>query len=71
MITATVDATGKVTGVKAGNVTITATSTADPSKQAAAAVTVNGGPTVVNPSIAINSVLGRWERTLLARRGMR
>ena len=54
--TATVDATGKVTGVKAGNVTITATSTADPSKAAAAAVTVNAGPVVVNPTIAINSV---------------
>lgn len=54
--TATVDATGKVTGVKAGNVTITATSTADPSKAAAAAITVNAGPVVVNPSIAINSV---------------
>jgi hypothetical protein len=54
--TATVDAAGKVTGVKAGNVTITATSTADPSKAAAAAITVNAGPVVVNPSIAINSV---------------
>jgi hypothetical protein len=54
--TATVDATGKVTGVKAGNVTITATSTADPSKAAASAVTVQGGPVVITPSIAINSV---------------
>jgi hypothetical protein len=54
--TATVDATGKVTGVKAGNVTVTATSTADPSKAAAAAITVNAGPVVVNPTIAINSV---------------
>jgi hypothetical protein len=54
--TATVDGAGKVTGVKAGNVTITATSTADPSKAAAASVTVNGGVVNPNPTISINSV---------------
>jgi len=53
---ASVDATGKVTGVSAGTATIIATSTADPSKAAASVITVTGAPTVVTPTIAINSV---------------
>lgn len=52
---ATVDATGKVTGVGAGTATIIATSTADATKAAASVITVNP-ITVINPSIAINSV---------------
>jgi hypothetical protein len=52
---ATVDATGKVTGVGSGTATIIATSTADASKAAASVITVT--PIIlVNPSIAINSV---------------
>jgi hypothetical protein len=54
--TATVDATGKVTGVKAGNVTITATSTADASKAAASAITVSGAGGPVAPQVSISSV---------------
>jgi hypothetical protein len=55
---ATVDATGKVTGIGAGTATIIATSTADASKAAAAVITVIGvqTPGNPNPSIAINSV---------------
>lgn len=55
---ATVDQTGKVTGIKAGTVTIIATATADASKSAAAAIVVNAitVPIVVQPSIAINTV---------------
>lgn len=55
---ASVDATGKVTGVTAGTVTVTATSKADASKASAAAITVNAvtPPIQVQPSIAINSV---------------
>ena len=55
---ATVDATGKVTGVSAGNVSITATSTADPSKAATAAVTVTGaGGSANTPNlVAIASI---------------
>jgi hypothetical protein len=54
---ATVDATGKVTGVSSGTVTITATSTADATKAAAAVITVNGGAVVptVN-TVAISTV---------------
>jgi len=55
---ASVDQTGKVTGVSAGTVTIIATSTADASKNSAAAITVIAAtvPNLPNPSIAINSV---------------
>ncbi len=55
---ATVDAAGKVTGVTAGTVTVTATSKADASKASAAAITVQAvsTPITVPPSIAINSV---------------
>jgi hypothetical protein len=54
--TATVDANGKVTGVKAGTASITATATADPTKAASSVVTVTAGPTVVVPTIGINGV---------------
>ena len=54
---ATVDATGKVTGVAAGTATITATSTADASKAAAAFITVTGTTTTNNAgSIDISTV---------------
>ena len=55
---ATVDQTGKVTGVTAGTVTIIATATADVSKTAGAAIVVlpKVDPIIVNPTIAINSV---------------
>ncbi|MEO5817563.1 MAG: Ig-like domain-containing protein [Gemmatimonadaceae bacterium] len=55
---ATVDATGKVTGIAVGTATIIATSTADATKAAASVVTVTGPTTPgnPNPSIAINSV---------------
>jgi hypothetical protein len=55
---ATVDQTGKVTGVTAGTVTIIATSTANSSMSAAAAIVVSAvtNPIVVQPSIAINTV---------------
>jgi len=52
---ATVDNTGKVTGVAAGTVTITATSDADASKAGAAAIVVTS-VNVQQPSIAIASV---------------
>ena len=56
---ATVDATGKVTGVTGGTVTIIATATADISKSAGAAIVVTAvaPPVVVNPSININAVI--------------
>jgi|GEM_PF-4209628 len=55
---ATVDPTGKVTGVSAGTVTVIATATADVSKTAGAAIVVTGAfvPNLPNPSIAINTV---------------
>ena len=55
---ATVDQTGKVTGVSAGTVTIIATATADATKSAGAAIVVSPGNviTLPNPTIAINSV---------------
>lgn len=53
---ATVDQAGKVTGVKAGTASITATSTADASKAASSVVTVSsvGGP--VAPQVSISTV---------------
>jgi len=53
---ATVDQTGKVTGVKAGTASVTATSTADASKAASSVITVTsaGGP--VLPQVSISSV---------------
>ncbi|MDB4916728.1 MAG: Ig domain protein group 2 domain protein [Gemmatimonadetes bacterium] len=53
---ATVDATGKVTGVTAGTVTITATSTADATKAAAAVITVTGGAQNTPNTVAIATV---------------
>lgn len=55
---ATVDQAGKVTGIKAGTVTIIATATADASKSAAAAVVVHAVVVTlpVLPSIGINTV---------------
>jgi hypothetical protein len=53
---ATVDAAGKVTGVKAGTVSVNAVSTADASKSAAAAITVTNGPVTQPATISINSV---------------
>jgi hypothetical protein len=53
---ATVDATGKVTGVSAGTVSITATSTADASKAASSAVTVTGGAVSTPNLVAISAV---------------
>jgi hypothetical protein len=53
---ATVDAAGKVTGVKAGTVSVNAVSTADASKSAAAAITVTAGPVTQPATISINSV---------------
>ena len=53
---ATVDATGKVTGVTGGTVTITATSSADASKAAGSAVTVIGTTPAAVPTISIASV---------------
>ncbi len=54
---ATVDQTGKVTGVAAGTASIIATSTADASKSAAAAITVQTTTSTVTPAgIAISSV---------------
>ena len=52
---ATVDATGKVTGVAAGTATILATSTADGTKAAASVITVTS-IVLNNPSIGINTV---------------
>jgi len=52
---ATVDQTGKVTGVKAGTVSITATSTADASKAASAVVTVGAGANSA-PQISISTI---------------
>ena len=48
---ATVSASGLVTGVSAGTAVITATSAADPTKQAASVITVAGSTQVVNVSI--------------------
>jgi hypothetical protein len=53
---ATVDATGKVAGVKAGTVTVTATATADPNAKGAAAIVITPTAQAAVPSIAINSV---------------
>ena len=55
---ATVDGTGKVTGISQGTVTIIATSTADTKVSGAAAIVVNPAVVVITvpPSIAINSV---------------
>lgn len=55
---ATVDQSGKVTGISAGTVTVIATAKADASKSAGAAIVVNANavPILVQPSIAINSV---------------
>ena len=55
---ASVDQTGKVSGLKGGTVTIVATSTADNTKAAAAAIVVSPVVVVipVPPSIGINSV---------------
>jgi len=53
---ANVDATGKVSGVAAGSVTITATSTADNTKSAGAAVTVIGVAPPTAAAIAISGV---------------
>ena len=53
---ATVDQTGKVTGVSAGTATILATSTADASKAGAAAIVVGAVAPVQPPQISINSV---------------
>ena len=52
---ATVDATGKVTGVKVGTVTITAAATADPTVKGAAVVTV-GSVVSTAPTVTIQSV---------------
>ena len=51
---ASVDATGKVTGVKAGTVTISAAAKADPSVKGAALVTVGGAG--ANPIVTISSI---------------
>jgi len=51
---ATVDATGKVTGVKAGTVTITAAATADPNVKASVLVTVGGAGGV--PTVTISTI---------------
>jgi len=51
---ATVDATGKVTGVKTGTVTISAAATADPTVKGAALVTVGGGGGA--PVVTISSI---------------
>jgi hypothetical protein len=53
---ATVDATGKVTGVGAGTATIIATSTADATKAAAAVITVTGGPSNTPNTVAISTI---------------
>jgi hypothetical protein len=45
---ATVDATGKITGVAVGTAVITATSVADPSKSGSLAVTVSAQPSALN-----------------------
>lgn len=72
---ATVDATGKVTGVAAGTTTIIATSTADAGKKGVAAVTVSGttagGPVQIsiqsittgalNVPVALSNVAGQIE----------
>ena len=57
---ATVDGTGKVTGVKAGTVTVSAAATADPTVKGAALVTVGGagGAPVVTISSINNTVCG-------------
>lgn len=52
---ATVSTSGLVTGVKAGTVTIVASSKASPTVQGAAAVTVGGGSNVV-PTVTISSL---------------
>ncbi|MEO8564006.1 MAG: Ig-like domain-containing protein [bacterium] len=52
---ASVDQTGKVTGVTAGVVTITATSTADASKAASSVITVGAG-TNTAPQISISTI---------------
>src|SRR5262249_14383323 len=52
---ATVDATGKVTGVKAGTASIIATSAADANGKGAAAITVTGGTTQA-PTVTISSI---------------
>lgn len=56
---ATVDQTGKVTGITGGTVTIIATATADSKQSAAAAIVVVPVvvPIIVPPSIGINSVI--------------
>ena len=51
---ASVDATGKVTGVKAGTVTISAAAKADPNVKGAALVTVGGAG--ANPIVTISSI---------------
>jgi len=53
---ATVDQTGKVTGVAAGTATIIATATADASKSAAAVITVQAGPQPTPAGIAISAI---------------
>ena len=50
---ASVDATGKVTGVKAGTVTVSAAAKADPSVKGAALVTVGA---VATPTVTISSI---------------
>ena len=57
---ATVDQTGKVTGISGGTVTIVATSSVDASKSGAAAIVVTAPAVVITvpPSISINSVTG-------------
>jgi hypothetical protein len=52
---ASVDATGKVTGVKAGTVTISAAAKADPTVKGAALVTVGGAGSAV-PVVTISSI---------------
>jgi trimeric autotransporter adhesin len=78
---ASVDQTGKVTGVTAGVVTITATSTADASKAASSVITVSsaGGPVAPQVSIStvnqggvpavLTNVAGQLDVTLLATGG--
>jgi hypothetical protein len=53
---ATVDQTGKVTGVKAGSASITATSTADVSKAASSIITVSTAGGSGTPAISISTV---------------
>ncbi|MES2177900.1 MAG: Ig-like domain-containing protein [Gemmatimonadota bacterium] len=63
---ATVDATGKVTGVSAGSVTITATSTADASKASASAITVTA-PSVTGVTVSpLNATIEAGKSVTLA-----